>query len=120
MLQIRPSQLDVLGRDMHRRFVRQLCADVREHFPGRCASIDDDAVTAAIDVLIETAKRYGITGERDVSMFVFLAQQFGDDFVQQRWAKSILDDERMPGADKAARLYERGQAMLDLAPASDP
>jgi hypothetical protein len=110
MLVIRNAQMAALGRPMLERYVRKTLRDIRELFPGDPRFEEEAAVRALIGHGISSARRYGIEGEREVSLYIFLACEYGSDFDTQGdkpWIQSLLAAENLDASSKMDLIYER-------------
>jgi hypothetical protein len=110
MLVIRDAQMAALGLPMLERFIVKTLRDIRELFPGDPRFREDAPVRALIRDGIAAARRYGIEGEREVSLLIFLMCEFGRDFDSQEdksWMRALLAADNLGAPEKMSLIYER-------------
>lgn len=110
MLVIRNVQMAAFARPARERFIRKSIRDVAELFPEHPVCRDEAALREWIEHGIAAAARYGIQGEREVSLFLFLIFEFGRDFDRQperEWMRALLNAGNLDGAAKLDLIYER-------------
>lgn len=110
MLTIRPPQLAVLGQATVDRFVDKTWAALPEVFPGDPRLADEPAMRAQIREGIAGAAGHGITGGREVTLYVFLLIEHGpgfEDAPKTRWMGKILRDPELHDAAKLDLIYAR-------------
>ena len=67
MLIVRKEQMDALDAQMLDSFFRRMAAHLRESFPAETSGWDDDRIRQFITAGAATARRYGVTAERDTA-----------------------------------------------------
>ena len=111
MMKIRAEQIAVLEAHKRRQFEDHVFAHLNKVLPEQLEQVEggEDEIRQAIGDGIERAKNYGITKERDVTLFIDLDFGVARDFEKRRdmaWAFKILTDEELPGTAKIDLIYE--------------
>jgi hypothetical protein len=115
MLTIRKEQKEKLDAVMRDRFVVKTVRHLREVFPDVLAAKSDKELVALIEEGIQRAEKYGITGEREVTLFIDLLAGLGSDFANQRpyrWIVRILNDAEYGPPEKMELIYRRLDGQL--------
>ena len=119
MWSIRAAQLAALQAAARRRFLLELRLHARRYF-AEARALDDEALDRRSTVAIERAAVYGITGEREISLWLNLAFTFGDAFdadPRHPWAAAALHDPSAPGPRiRMSRLYRTAMQHAGDAP----
>lgn len=113
MLIIRNKQFPVLGFSQRQAFVNKTLADLKELFPGDARVQNESATRALIEDAMVRAGKFGIESAREVSLFVFLVQEFGPGFESEaghEWMRTLLQDRTMPASARLDVLYARLEA----------
>ena len=110
MFVIRKEQIEVLRNASRERFIRHLQNQVENDFQDRLMEKDAPEVTREwLEQAISKAGDYGITQEREISLFVFLMVMLGEDFDKQpgnRGIRRILDAESYHQEEKMELVYK--------------
>lgn len=88
--------------DFEANLIAYLESAFPEKFPG-AADTNDHPAAAFVKEGIQTAKKYQITVERDITDFVRLMVFFGKDFQNTEpmgWTKRFLEDDELPGPSR--------------------
>jgi hypothetical protein len=112
MLTIGKDQMALLGASMREEYVASTLKDLAKLFPDEPAIKDEVATRALIEFGIERAEEYGITRGREVTLFIFLVQNFGRDFEKQPqnvWIQELLVDPQLEEPEKMDLIYTRLQ-----------
>jgi hypothetical protein len=110
MLVIRDAQMAALGLPGVNRYIEKTIRDIRALFPQDPRFLDDERVRDLIRAGIAAAKRYGIDGNREVSLFLFLICEFGADFDTQKdkaWMRDLLSAGNLDERAKMDLIYEK-------------
>lgn len=110
MLTIRKAQMDVLSAYARECFIKKTSQNALKLFPDDPKIKSEPALRALIEGGIAQAASYGIEGEREVGLFIFLACDFGLGFEKQkdkRWIQRILLDKSFDGQEKMDVIYKR-------------
>ena len=110
MLKIRPEQVAVFEDHQREKFETRTVAHLREIFPAETAEAEggEEEIRGWIRAGVERAESFGITRERDVTLFIDLDVGISAEFEKRRdmaWAREILEDE-LPGTTKIDLIYE--------------
>ncbi len=111
MLKIRAEQLEALEAHERVKFENKVLAHLQEVFPEETANAEggEEEIRGWIRDGVERAKEFGITKERDVTLFIDLDLGVALKFEKKRsmaWAYKILTDEELPGTAKIDLIYE--------------
>jgi len=118
MLIIRQAQMDALTGAMTRNFENRMLAHFAKRYPQRTRRIGEAALQRAILSGIEQARRYELTTEGGIyvylSLLFILGDRFGED-PQLPWAQKILTDASTNGAPRIRmeRLHQAGTRYLE-------
>ena len=119
MLIIRKEQKTVLEAYMSAQFRTRLLAFIRGNLREETRAQTDAELRKLIDEGITRSARYGITTERDISLYVSLMIQHSPHFEEKpdmQWAKRIQVKPELPGQTKLALITQ----MLDAQQKSSP
>lgn len=83
MLNIKPDQMQSLGRMMRERFVSEEIARVRRERPAQAARVDDARIRAFVEHAIARAAAYGLVQVSEVQRFIDLNFRLGPDFEER-------------------------------------
>lgn len=109
MLTIRRQQMAVLEAAMLVRFRARLLRDLRTDLPTETAKLPDKRLVEIINEGLLRSRRYGVTTERDVSLYVFLMVRHSPRFEEtpeMAWAKKILLKPNLNGEGKMNLIYQ--------------
>lgn len=98
MLTIRREQMELLGKEMERRFIERTVAHARRYFPARCRELGEKGTRETVVYGLERAKAHGFSAEADVSRYIDVMFAYGRDFDRDPglpWARRILEDRAM-------------------------
>jgi|SRR6266545_2371971 len=110
MLTINNEQMAVFSDQMREEFIKRTLRNLAELFPDDPAIKDEPAMRALIEYGIGRAQAYGISRQREVSLFIFLVKDLGADFEKRpenRWAEEILVDTELEEQEKMDVIYSR-------------
>ncbi len=117
-MQIQAEQLEILGERALKNFQTRMVAHLREHFPERCAKVDDEKLYLAVDHGMQRARRRGVTREREFCLWLHLMFVFGSQFDQDTrypWINAVLNDPALSNPiHKVQRLYQRAELQTAL------
>ena len=118
MLTIRNEQLNAFKREAERRFVAQMMAHLREHFPAELLALGDPELRAQVEREVRAARGFGLTTARDLQRFLSLGALCGAGFIdrdENAWMRAYLSDPEVgePG-DRMHRLYAAFLRKLDI------
>ena len=94
---------------MNERFRQDLLQAARRDLTEETRDLPDEEILQIIDDGVVRGREYGISGVRDVSMFVYLMILYGRRFEEapeRRWAKKILLKHDMQAEAKMSLLYQ--------------
>lgn len=117
MLTIRKEQKEALDAVMRANFLAKTVAHLKELFPDGVGKNPDEELVALVEDGIKRAEKYGITAEREVTLFVDLLAGLGADFTNQRqyrWVVSMLNDKDYGPPEKMELIYRRLESQLKL------
>ena len=113
MLVIRHAQWKALGNAARQEFIAALSQHAGEHFPAALSTMSPDEVEELCEEAIERSATFGVTGQREVCLWLNLMLTFGRDFESQPWASALLRDPAQPGPRVLmSRLYRLAQSQL--------
>jgi hypothetical protein len=104
---IRDEQIEGLKVGKRQRFEEGVVAHLERAYPEEVWNISTDDLRERVHSSVEKALSYGIDIEKDVSSYVDLTFELGENFdedPQQEWAGEILRDESLSGAEKIAKI----------------
>jgi len=110
MLIIRQEQMDVLNAYMNDKFTQELAVHIAKDFPEACQkySLDENNLRDFVQNGLARAKEmYGIDYKDDLTLFVECMVLLEPNFDQSDnfpWAKEILTDEKLNGAEKMEEI----------------
>jgi hypothetical protein len=105
MLQLREEQIDALRAAAAEDYVVAVSARLRQRYGEALAPLDPEALRQLVRDGITSAKRFGITGKRDVEEYLGFRVRHGDRFPEGLdWARAILSEEGQDGSEKMTRL----------------
>lgn len=110
VLFIRSEQEAVLRQSITGRVERELRAHVEQHFPRRCAQLDEEDLEAFLRRAVACAQRRGLRGTRDLYAYVSLSMLYGAELGATEdtlWMRDYLDDPHCDPPQRIARLYTR-------------
>ena len=110
MLVIRKEQMSVLEVAMASRFRGKLCEHLRQELPEETKTLPDPQLRSAVEEGIVQGRQYGITTERDLTLFVdltFLLSPAFEHAPGMEWAKRILLNKEMDGETKMSLIYQK-------------
>lgn len=116
MFVVRTAQIAALRRGVRQRFVAEVAAHVRQHFPDAVPSAD---VEPLVEHGFERATAHGFESRSDVYKYVDLAVVLGRDFdTDVPWARDILADGSFSDASVKMQFLCR-EAIHRLTPRED-
>lgn len=104
----------MLETRMAKRFRERVRVHLRRDLAKETEEISDPDLLRRIDAAIDSARRYGVTAERDVMLFAnltFILTPKFEDAPDLRWAKKILLDKELGGDVKMGLIYQRMAAL---------
>jgi hypothetical protein len=122
VLVIRREQVATLSEIACDRFALRLRADLKQWFPDRTSSFDDEQLYREVRAAIDRAAALGFTTERTVARFVVVTLMLGACFDEHcHWARRILADPAPITAERRSRLLMDGmEAALRVNPEDEP
>jgi hypothetical protein len=118
MLVIREAQMKALRVEARRLFAAALGRHAAEHFPAAVSAMSAEELEGHCRDAIERSAPYGITGEREICLWLNLMLTFGRAFDADAalpWT-AMLRQEPLPGPQLlVSRLYRAAQAQLAAA-----
>jgi len=109
---IRHEQMRVFEQIMARGFEERMLARVRLVFPKHPVMLGEEQLLLLVRLAVEKARKYTLTTERNVALFLDLMCLLGSGFdtdPQMPWAAEILADRSFVSDDERAdALHERG------------
>lgn len=111
MLQLTPSQMEVLSDYIREPFESRLEAHLRTYFADTCVALDSAELRDFIRRGIDRATSHEITRRRDICKFLHLVITFGEDFDRDlAWANDILVGARIDRSrTKIDLLYDEAR-----------
>ncbi len=109
MLTIRKEQMAVLASIMAERFRVKLMKRLRAELPAETKPLSDQHLRGMIDEGMVRARRYDVTTERDITLFVFLMVTHSPRFEEasaMAWARKILLNKELDGEAKMSLIYQ--------------
>ncbi|MCP4626508.1 MAG: hypothetical protein GY850_23815 [bacterium] len=106
VLQIKQSQVEVLGLASYRGFRARALAHVRKYFPNHALVAGDAVLEATVDYNLARGTEHGMRTERTALLYLTTAMMLGSGFDQSPafpWAAEILASDRRP-VDRARDL----------------
>jgi len=124
MLIIRKEQLAVLEAHMLGRFRERLLRHLRIELPAETQTLADEQLFPMIDDGLRRGRGFGVTTERDLTLFVdllFLHSPHFEEAPDMAWAKKILVNCELAGENKMSLIYQRlaAQQQPEPSPGSD-
>ncbi|MBN1843972.1 MAG: hypothetical protein JW883_17055 [Deltaproteobacteria bacterium] len=117
MLKITKEQMEVFEQAAIRNFEDRILEHLNEHFPKQHSMLGEFAARNVIRQGFERAKSYGLTTERNVSLYINLMFMLGSGFdtdLQLPWAAEVLTDETiLDETERIDRLSDRATQYLD-------
>jgi hypothetical protein len=107
MLTLRQEQYVALTRDARERYISAVLATLPEVFPDDATVTDGAAMRALVEASIDRAAVYGIRGDAEVTLFVYLAHELGDGFERIPWIAAVLTDSELAPPQKLDAIYAR-------------
>lgn len=87
------------------QFIGQVSEHIQVHFPEDCGQMSDDRREVLIRDGIRAGQTYGLTTDRNLTLFIDFRLTFGVDFpAHQGWATAILNDGDLTEDEKTERL----------------
>jgi hypothetical protein len=113
---LRKGTTEPLAASGMSRFYEAVIARLNELFPEKCKYLGELSLRRLINRGIELANSYGLSSQRDLSIFVVLMFVLGTGFDRDPltpWASGILrDDKSIKAEQKADRLYTEALSVL--------
>jgi hypothetical protein len=110
MLVIRKEQMTVLEADTAKRFYDSLRKHLRTELHEETRALSDGQILPMIKEGVERGRQYGVTTERDLTLFVdliFLLSPKFEDAPDMNWAKRILLNKEIEGGAKMGLIYKQ-------------
>lgn len=96
---IKKIQREVFVNEAYREFLKTLTAFMEKEYPEEIFGKSKSEVEKRLWYCINKARRYGISFERDITLFMVFCIVLGDDFDEQsdnQHLVAILKDESLP------------------------
>jgi len=106
MLHISPHQIDVLQKDMDRRYANEFVVYLRETAPEIAADNSDEELRSRVVAVLPAARSYGIHGDSATAQIATLAAAMGPSILEQEEVKHLLEAPDLPGDAKVEMLCE--------------
>lgn len=113
---LRHGHDDILTQSTYPNFAHDLTWKIKTVFPAKCQYVGEQRVRNLIPRGVKSARIYGITTDRGVTLFTMLMFVLGSGFANDPllpWAQATLNDKRI--TDQTARvdrLYAEGVGFL--------
>jgi hypothetical protein len=110
MLVIRKEQMAVLEACMAERFRDSVRKHLRTELREETRPFSDAQIRPMIEEGIRRGRQYGVTTERDLTLFVdliFLHSPKFEDAPDMKWAKKVLLNRELEGDVKMSLIYQR-------------
>ena len=98
---IRSEQLQVFTKAANESFQRRVAAYLRQNLPELTAGVDNEELDRRIETWQSRAARYGVTTERAIAKWCFLAMVTSESFDEQPELHEYLSQ---PNPDPAAKI----------------
>lgn len=107
MLKLREEQVAAMVFAARERYIRGVIATLPDVFPEDPAVHDGPAMHALVTSAIGRAAAYGIHDDREVTLFVYLLHELGEEVDRTPWIVAILRSEELAAAEKMNAIYDR-------------
>lgn len=110
MLIVRKEQMAVLEAYMAERFRSSLRKHLRAELREETRNLSDEQIKPLIEEGIQRGRQYGVTTERDLTLFVdliFLHSPKFEDAPDMNWTKRILLNKELEGDAKMDLIYKQ-------------
>jgi hypothetical protein len=107
---LRDEQLRQIGAALFDRYFEQVMAHLREVFPLRLRAMGDDAARALARHSLERGRWYGLTRERNLTLFVDLFFALGSRWEESegaQWLRDLLQDRSRSEDARMWLVYRR-------------
>jgi hypothetical protein len=112
---IRAKQMELLSATVFETFKGRLVRHIQTCFPLQYAALGSSLTRVFVDLGIESARRHGFEGGKDICGYIDLMLVFGPDFDQDRglpWVRAILEDNGLSRGMKMPRLLQTADTVL--------
>ena len=113
---LRHGREDVLTQSTYPTFANDLAWRIKNFFPAKCHYVGEQQVQNLIPRGVRSARTYGITTDRGITLFTMLMFVLGNGFANDLllpWAKTTLNDKGITNEiDRVDRLYAEGVGFL--------
>ncbi|HEY0006582.1 MAG TPA: hypothetical protein VGB17_17505 [Pyrinomonadaceae bacterium] len=114
---LQESSLEQLAPSADEGFLSYMAGELERVYPQKCEYLNEDGMRQLILHGIKSAKKYEISGERGMAVFIALMFMLGSSFDvdrQFRWAAAALrDDGAADEEEKVANLYRAAMDYLE-------
>jgi hypothetical protein len=110
MLTIRKEQMAAFERHLVARFETRLRRHSRSEFKAQTDGMTEEQLGAFIASSLQRGRSYGLTTERELTLFVdllFLNSLNFDLAPERKWARTILVNPDLEGETKLSLIYQR-------------
>lgn len=108
-MKIRPEQMQALADERRARFEEEVLTHLESAYPEELWTRTKDEVRERVRRAVDKALAYSIRTERDVTSFVDITFELGEEFDADprfEWATKILNDDALDGRGKVAKIKE--------------
>lgn len=113
---LRHGRDDVLTQSTYPNFASELAWRIKTVFPAKCQYVGEQRVQNLIPRGVRSARAYGITTDRGITLFTVLMFVLGSGFADDPllpWAQATLNDKGIANEiDRVDRLYAEGVGLL--------
>ncbi len=106
MLEISDDQMDILQRDLDRRYADELVTNIRENTPNIVFGSSDDVLSSRITTALPLLRYHGIRGEAATAQLATLAAALSPSFLEDENVRRFLDAPGLPIDAKVEMLCE--------------
>jgi hypothetical protein len=107
VLHVRVEQLVVLRATARVQFSEELALVLREAYPAETVQLSEAALVEIVAAGVQRSHAWGLLSDRAVGDFASLWLQLGDDFDLHPAVRAVLEDVRVPTADRVTTLMQR-------------
>ena len=108
LITLRREQVAVLEQYMLGRFEDLAVRHASRIFPAKARELGAEGVRTLAKQAIKKARRWGVTQEQDILLFLDLMLGIAPDFDETTpWAREILEYQEISGNERMRRLYGR-------------
>ncbi len=113
---LRQSKDEVPSQSAHPDFAKRMVLRLESNFPAKCQYVGEERLQTFILGAIESARAFGITSERGITIYAVLMFVLGNGFANDLllpWVSKVLNDKEIANEiDRVDRLYAEGVGFL--------